>query len=62
MSVNSGNKELVRRLIEDIACRELNRLDDVVAEDFVSHCQWRDREGLRSMLRAWHGAYPLLDR
>ncbi len=58
MTMSEQNKELVRELVESVYGRELARLDEFVAETYVDHSRWGDREGLRRMLAQFKTAYP----
>ncbi len=57
------NKAFMRRFIEEAINRKSpDALDAMVAEDFVEHVpfpgQGPGREGLRQVLRLFHGAFP----
>ncbi len=56
-----SNKEIVRRLVEEVYNGALEKLDDLVAESCVDHGRWNNRDGLRRVLRALRSAYPRLE-
>ena len=51
-------KAIVRRLVEDVYGGDLDRLGEFIADDYVDHSRWGDRDGLRRMLTALRHAYP----
>ncbi|GAA4884838.1 ester cyclase [Actinomycetospora straminea] len=57
-------RELLQRLEDAMNSRELDRLDDIVAEDFVRHCQAtpdfdvRSREDFKDFLRRNTASFP----
>lgn len=58
MSNTEENKALIRRLVAEVYGSDLDRLNDLVAENYVDHSRWGDRDGLRRMLTALRHAYP----
>ena len=61
MSATDENKALIRRLVEGVFSGQLEQLDDLVAESYVDHGRWRDREGLKNMLTAVRKAYVTVE-
>ena len=51
------NKALVHRLLVDVFCGDVNKLDDYVAEDFVDHSKIGNREGLRKVVTEYQAAF-----
>jgi predicted SnoaL-like aldol condensation-catalyzing enzyme len=58
---SSENKTIVRQLVEQVYSGAVERLDELVAADYVDHSRWRDREGLRRVIVAFKGAYPTIE-
>ncbi len=58
MSITDENKAIIRRLVEEVYGGDLDRLNDFIAEDYVDHSRWGDRDGLRRVLTALRHAYP----
>lgn len=63
VSVNSTNKELVKKIFEElINKKDLTALDRYVAKDVVDHSAWPGqapgREGLRAAVSGLHEGYP----
>jgi steroid delta-isomerase-like uncharacterized protein len=62
--VEERNKEAVRTLIEAVNSRNFDLLDEVVAEDFVRHCQAtpdvqvKSREEMKQFLRQDLNVFP----
>jgi predicted ester cyclase len=44
--------------VEEVYGGDLGRIDELIAENYVDHSRWGDREGLRRMLTALRQAYP----
>jgi predicted ester cyclase len=55
------NKTIVRELVERVYNGDVDRLDQLVAADYVDHSRWHDREGLRRVITALKAAYPGID-
>jgi predicted SnoaL-like aldol condensation-catalyzing enzyme len=51
------NKALVRHLLEDVFCNNVDKLDDYVAADFVDHSKIGNREGLRKVLTEFQSTF-----
>jgi predicted SnoaL-like aldol condensation-catalyzing enzyme len=55
---SSLNKAVVRELVERAYSGEVDRLDGLVAPDYLDHSRWGDREGLRRVIVDFKAAYP----
>jgi predicted ester cyclase len=56
-----SNKEIVRRLVEEVYNGAVEKLDELVAESCVDHGRWNNRDGLKRVLHALRIAYPRLE-
>ena len=52
------NKSVICDLIESGSSGDWHRLEDLVAEDYVDHCKWKNREGLIQTFRTFREVYP----
>jgi predicted SnoaL-like aldol condensation-catalyzing enzyme len=55
-----ANKQIIRDLFNHGYARDPNLLDDYIAENYVDHSFWRDREGLRNTLIEFTRSYTEL--
>ncbi|HEY97231.1 MAG TPA: ester cyclase [Dehalococcoidia bacterium] len=62
MSVEEKNKEVVRRVTEEVFNgKNMSVLDELVSPDYVYHGafgDFRGREGLKEIITAYHQAFP----
>ncbi len=52
------NKNVIYGLIESGSSGDFQRLEDLVDEDYVDHCKWKNREGLIQTFRTFREVYP----
>jgi len=52
------NKSVVQAYVRQVLTGGLDQLDEYVADCYVDHCSWRDREGLRRTIAGFRAAYP----
>ena len=55
------NKSLVRRFFEEMITGDVERLDEYVAEDFTTVNAWKNRDGLRKVMKDFRAAFSQLE-
>ncbi len=51
------NKSLVRRFFEEMITGDVELLDEYVAEDFTTVNAWKNRDGLRKVMKDFRAAF-----
>lgn len=55
------NKFLVRRFFEEMTLGDVELLEKYVAEDFTTANAWKDRDGLKKILKDFRAAYSKME-
>ena len=55
------NKSLVRRFFEEMSTGDVERLDEYVADGFTTANAWKNRDGLRKVMKDFRAAFSQLE-
>lgn len=55
------NKSLVRRFFDEMITGNVERLDEYVAEDFTTVNAWKNRDGLKKVMKDFRAAFSKLE-
>ena len=55
------NKTLVRRFFEEMTSGDVERVDDYVAEGFTTTNAWKNRDGLKKVMKDFRAAFNKIE-